>query len=236
MSQLAVRVLEEEVMDQPGLDAAEHCQALAGLRRVNWWSATDRILWRGLQRLAGTAGLSGLRVLDLASGGGDVPLRLVRRARRAGDSLTVHGCDRSATAIEFARRQAENWGLPDVRFERLDVLNDPLPEGYDVIACTLFLHHLTDEQGMLLLRRMASAARLGILIDDLCRCPIGHALAWLGCHLLSRSPMVHVDGPLSVRAAFRKEEVLQLAEQAGLSGVFIEHHWPQRFLLRWKRP
>ncbi len=121
----------------------------------------------------------------------------------------------------------------DVPFFQLDALNDPLPEGFDVVTCSLFLHHLSEEQAVRLLRKMADAARSTILVNDLSRSRLGYALAWTGCRLLSRSPIVHHDGPASVRAAFNLAEARDLAERAGLERVSLSRRWPRRFLLSW---
>ena len=64
-----------EIMDQPDLRPARHVGALNGLARFNWWSGSAGILWRPLRDLARRLGRP-MRVLDAASGGGDVPLRL----------------------------------------------------------------------------------------------------------------------------------------------------------------
>ena len=61
-------------------------------------------------------------------------------------------------------------------------------------------------------------------------------LCWLGVRLLTRSPVVRVDGPLSVRAAFRAEEIGAMADSAGLDGARLTSHWPQRLLLHWTKP
>jgi hypothetical protein len=68
------RRLQPELMDQPGLDPARHRQALRGLRRINFWSRSAGILWPALAGLA-RAAQRPLRVLDQATGGGDVPNR-----------------------------------------------------------------------------------------------------------------------------------------------------------------
>jgi hypothetical protein len=39
---LRTRHLQAELMDDPSLDGVSHEQALTGLRRINWWSRTDR--------------------------------------------------------------------------------------------------------------------------------------------------------------------------------------------------
>ncbi len=222
-------------MDQPGLDAVEHEKALAGLRRVNSISRTAAVLWPAIAACSPLADGKPLQVLDLASGGGDVPIELARRAIAAGRDFHIEGCDRSPEAVRIARSRADALRLP-VRFSVLDALRDPIPDGFDVITCTLFLHHLDEENATLLLRKMAMAARRSILVDDLIRSRLGYAMAFLGCHLLSSSRIVHFDGPASVGGAYRVPEVLGLARRAGLKGAAVSRHWPQRFLLRWERP
>jgi len=221
-------------MDQPGLEPGRHRQALHGLRRINFWSGSAGILWPPLAALA-RASPRPVRVLDLASGGGDVAIRLQRRAHRAGLPLVVEGCDVSAVAVEHAVREAERQGTP-VRFFRADALADDLPGDYDVVVCSLFLHHLTEDQAVELLRRMGAAAGRLVLVNDLVRSRPGLLLARVGTRLLSRSPVVHVDGPRSVEGAFTVEEARVLAERAGLGGATVERRWPCRYLLTWVRP
>jgi 2-polyprenyl-3-methyl-5-hydroxy-6-metoxy-1,4-benzoquinol methylase len=121
-----------------------------------------------------------------------------------------------------------------VEFFQLDVLEDAWPESrYDVVMNSLFLHHLSEEGVLRLLVRMREAGGL-VVVDDLLRTRAGYWLAWLGCRLLSRSPVVHFDGPVSVESAFSVAEVMALAERAGLSGAGLRRHWPERFLLTWR--
>jgi len=223
-------------MDQPGLETSLHRQALAALRRVNWMSRTAGSLWRPITDLAKQQGPRSLRVLDVACGGGDVALRLARRAAAAGLNLTVTACDISPVAIEFARDQARRTGLHDVSFFTHDAVMQPLPEQYDVVTCTLFLHHLEDESATGFLRNIMAAADKMVLLSDLRRTWFGYFLSHLAGRVLSRSPIVHNDGPLSVAAAFRIEEVRSLAERSGMTDATIRRIWPQRFLLSWRRP
>lgn len=226
-----------EIMDQPGLTPEMHASALRGLGRINSFSRSAAILWPSIAALARGRGPGDppLRVLDLASGGGDVAIALARRAKGEGLELDVEGCDISSQAVEFARDRARHRGI-DVRFFESDALADTPPrDDYDVIACSLFLHHLDEAAAIELLRRMAEAAGQLVLVNDLVRGRFGYWLAKFGCRLLSRSPVVHYDGPASVAGAFTVEEARGLAERAGLSGTTITRHWPQRFLLSWRR-
>lgn len=222
-------------MDRPDLDADSHYGALRALSRVNAWSGSVRILWPDLLAQAKQATPAPLRVLDLATGAGDVPIRLWHKARRAGVALRIEGWDISPRAIDYARSQSQRYGA-DIEFSCKDARADEIPASFDAIISSLFLHHLDDEQAVSLLRRMANASRKVVMINDLARGGFGFVLAWLGTRLLSRSRVVHVDGPLSVQAAFTPAEALDLAERAGLQGSTVRRRWPARYLLTWRRP
>jgi 2-polyprenyl-3-methyl-5-hydroxy-6-metoxy-1,4-benzoquinol methylase len=221
-------------MDRPDLPADLHNQALHGLARLNRWSGSDRILWTPIHRLSSEITGRPIRVLDVACGAGDVLIGLSDRARRVGIALELHGTDVSITAVEHARRRFSAAGVP-VTLQQADAFADPLPDGFDVVTCSLFLHHLTDEQAIELLRRMAAASERLILVKDLRRSSAGWLLAATACRLLSRSPIVHADGPLSVARSFTPAETLELAQRAGLTGVTVVRRWPFRFLLTWDR-
>ena len=231
---LAQRHRQPEWMDQPGIDPLAHSQALQGLRRINAFSGAVGSLFAPIRSLAREHGGQPLRVLDLACGGGDNTTALAERARREGLDVQIDGCDLSPQAVAIATRSAEERAL-GTRFFQADALNDPLPDDYDVILCSLFLHHLDQQQAVDLLQRMGRASRCLVLVNDLIRSPLGYGLAWAGCRLLSRSPIVHFDGPVSVQGAFQLQEVRALALQAGLEGAALRRSWPERYLLSWRR-
>jgi SAM-dependent methyltransferase len=231
---LRQRLRSPEIMDQPDLDPRQHVAALGGLARINFWSHSAGILWPPLKALARQLGRP-LRVLDVGSGAGDVSIRLERRARRAGIDLDLEGCDISPVAVEYARDCATRAGT-DIRFFQLDALRDDLPEGYDVLMASLFLHHLSEDEARGVLRRMAGAARHLVLINDLVRSWLGLGLAHLATHLFTASDVVHNDGPRSVEGAFTIAEVRTLAGQAGMHGAVLRRRWPFRYLLTWSRP
>jgi SAM-dependent methyltransferase len=232
---LGQRNKQPELMDQPDLAAAAHQQALHALARINWLSGSARILWPAIRRLAEEKRGQPLRVLDIATGGGDVPIRLHLCARRAKLAIQFTGVDFSPTAIDHARRRADK-ARAAVTFFSLDALRAPLPDDYDVIMSSLFLHHLEQHEAIDLLRRMGQSARSMVLINDLIRCRSGYCLAWLGARALTMSHVVHVDGPRSVAGAFTMVEACQMAEGAGLLGAVAYWRWPFRFLLQWSRP
>ncbi len=217
-----------ELMDQPGLSPTEHERALRGLARINAVSGSGRILWPHLDALAKSLAPRPLEVLDVATGGGDLPRWL---DRRSGGIFHITGLDRSETAIEFAKRQSP----PRIQFVVGDALAAALPGSYDVVVSSLFTHHLDEDDVVALLAKMAAAARSFILVNDLERSALGYNLAWLGTRLLTRSPIVHFDGPVSVEAAWTRDEMRRMAERAGLKEISVVGRFPCRFLLCGRR-
>ena len=222
-----------ELMDDPALDPAAHRHALAGLARLNRVSGSAAAVWPALRRLAATTAARPLKVLDVATGSGDVLLDLKRKATRAGVALDVAGCDLSPVAVAAATEAARQANLP-AHFFTADVLREPLPTGYDAIVCSLFLHHLDAADAVSLFGRMREAGPRLIVVNDLARSPFNFGIVWLASRLLSRSPVVHTDGPLSVRAAFTPAELRALAADGGLTGATVTPHFPGRMVLEWR--
>jgi 2-polyprenyl-3-methyl-5-hydroxy-6-metoxy-1,4-benzoquinol methylase len=228
---LSQRRLRPEIMDDPHIERSEHHQALNGLRRLNRASGIGRQMWQEIVSSRCVARGDRLRVLDVASGGGDVPLELWKRAQARRIQLQLLGVDVSAEACEYARQRCKEAG-DVISFRQLDVTRDPLPTGFDVVTCSLFLHHLTFAQASRLLGEMAAAGRL-MLVSDLRRSAAGYALAHIACRVLTRSPIVHFDGPRSVANAFSVHEMRELCRAAGLAGaaVRLRARWPCRLMV-----
>lgn len=221
-------------MDDPRLEETAHRDALAGLERLNRASGVARRLWRRIEATA-RRHAGPVEVLDVACGAGDTAIALARRARAAGLPVRVSGCDVHPTALAHARRRAQAAGV-NVTFFETDVLRAPPRPRFDVICCSLFLHHLDDDQVIALLAGLRRAARRMVVVTDLRRSALGYVLAWAGARVLTRSRVCHVDAPRSVRAAFSGPELARLAARAGMGDGRLRRQWPQRFYLTWTRP
>jgi 2-polyprenyl-3-methyl-5-hydroxy-6-metoxy-1,4-benzoquinol methylase len=231
---LDARHLTPELMDDPAIDPAEHRRALRALARLNRISCAARLVWEPIAALAAVPGHPPMRVLDIATGSGDLPLVLAGMARKAGVHLALAGCDVSETALQEARRRAVDLES-ELEFFPCDVLQGQIPQGYDVITCSLFMHHLSEEQVVDLLYRMRCAARRMVVVSDLRRCLSGYLLAAYASSLFTRSRIARVDARKSVRAAFTADEFAALAAEAGLEDATLQCRWPCRLVLQWRR-
>jgi len=171
----------------------------------------------------------------VACGGGDVLIALWRHAKRAGISVELAGCDVSPTAVTFASEAAARAGAP-IEFFQHDVTRDTLPDRFDMIMSTLFLHHLDEEDAIAFLREAAAKARNRLVIQDLVRSPLSYWFARLGTRVLLLSDICRIDGRSSVEGAFTRGEAKELARKAGLTSAEVVSRLPFRYLIRWVRP
>jgi 2-polyprenyl-3-methyl-5-hydroxy-6-metoxy-1,4-benzoquinol methylase len=227
---MQTRVLIPERMDDPELDPREHLLALRGLRRINAWTGNASLAWKHISRAARGSSSRPLRVLDIATGAADIPIALLATSAARGVKLEIDACDFSEQALAFATRQCAEASA-EVRLFRHDILRDELPDQYDVVMCSQFLHHLSNEDVAVVLHKMKSAATRRVVAVDLERSFANWCQVWIATRALTRSKVVHFDGPQSVRAAFTVAEFTSLAQQVGFARFEIRRKWPCRFVL-----
>lgn len=220
---------QPELMDDPDLPRDQHQHALAGLARLNQFSGVSRATYRYIRQTAKEIGNRPLRILDVASGSGDVPISWLRRAQRDGLPMELTMVDCSPVAVEQQQCRAKAANL-EVGSLQLDCLSSPLPNGFDIVTCSLFMHHLDDHQAFRLLQSMQAASDHAMMICDLERSRVNLELVRVASRLLTRSHVVHTDALLSVRAAYTRAEFRQLAEDALARPVRVTTSFPCRFV------
>jgi 2-polyprenyl-3-methyl-5-hydroxy-6-metoxy-1,4-benzoquinol methylase len=222
-----------ELMDSPTLAAASHLHALRGLERINGVSRAASPFLRVIRTMAHERPRQPIRLLDVGCGGGDVPVALANAAKRWDTTIDLTLFDQSETALSHARQHAAGHGHT-VRTVAGNAAQGLPEDAFDIVSCSLFLHHLHASDAIAVLRHMRRASRDRVLVSDLRRSALGLAAAQVGCRLLSRSAIVHFDGPASVRGAWTVGEVTDLAQRAGLTNALVTNQWPWRLFLHWR--
>lgn len=207
------RLLQPELMDDPQLPGDQLASALRGLRRLNAVSFAHQEIWRQVRPVLAARRICTL--LDVACASGDLAIDLAHRAIRHGYHLRIIGCDINEASLAMARQQAATRGLSAAEFVRLDVLGQHTLPKADVVTSSLFLHHLPTASIAPLLAALRAAATSRVIVNDLTRSRFNLAMVTVASRVLTRSPIVHVDARLSVRAAFTVDELSELARQAG---------------------
>lgn len=228
-----------EHLDGPLGDRATLAANLRDLRRVNRFLGGTALSKRAIDALVApfggralaTSDTPPIRLLDVGTGGADIPIALLAAWRAAGRRLDVTAIDSRAEVIAAA---ADGSGARNVRGLELavaDGLGLPYEDGsFDVAHASLVLHHLEPDEAVALLREMARVATLGVVINDLARRRLAWVGAWLLAHLLTGNAFTRHDAPLSVRRAYTWTEASAFFERAGLQPVFrangfLGHRW-----------
>lgn len=201
------RTIARELMDEPVEDVDELAGNLRDVAFANAHLGGSAPVVRALRRLGART------VLDVGSGAGDVPLAIVREGERRGAAVRVTCLDVSDQMLAIARRAT--GGHPALEFVRGDGASLPFADGaFDVVTCTLALHHFEPGAARALLREMRRVARIAPVVCDLRRSAVAFAGAWLWSRT-SRNRLTRHDAPLSVRRAYTPGEALALAREAG---------------------
>ena len=121
-----------------------------------------------------------------------------------------------------------------MNFEKVDILAAEIPEKVDVVLNSLFLHHFEAADVETILKKFRNATTQAFIVEDLRRTVLGYCLAWSCGRLLTRSPIVHYDGVVSVEGAFSIPEIQEILAAAEIQNVDIKQRWPERFVLTYR--
>lgn len=214
------RVNDPEMMDNTGLEPDIVRDNLNDLARVNQWLGGVKLTVGGIERLIPDFKPGDeLSMLDVATGAVDIPRQLIGWAEGRGLVPRVVATDINPESLAIAAEDVP----PEISLAVADGRELPFgDDSFDVVLCSLALHHLAPEDAVKMLSEMRRVARHGVVVNDLVRCWHGYVGAWLFSRVLTPpGSLGRHDAPCSVRRAYTRREMVDLAEQAGFSrGVF----------------
>jgi len=200
-----------EMMDRSQPVSIELERDLERLRQLNRWFGSYRLVSCFMRRwiMPGAR----MRVVDLATGSGDIPRLLVDYARKIGAQIEIDAIDHQAATVKIARSLSAEY--PEISYHVANILESDCPQGYDIAVCSLVLHHFSDDNAVKLLRRCRELSKRFVLVSDLRRGFLLLAGVYMLTALIFREPMTRFDARLSAERAFSFGEMRELAIQAG---------------------
>ena len=170
-----------------------------------------------------------LHILDLATGEGDLPREIVRWCRARSLAVVIDAVDLNAATLAVAQERSVSF--PEINFHQGDIRfwGESHRGSWDLIFCSLALHHFSDEDAVILLRHIRELSFMNkdshVLVADLERSLVGSFGIWILTTLLLREPMTVHDARLSIRRAFSFQELRDLAVGAGWNN-FSQRRFP----------
>ena len=148
--------------------------------------------------------------------------------RKEGYNFQLIGIDANQDAIDYASELSVEY--PELSFENKDIFSEDFQNmNYDIALATLFLHHFKTDELEVLLKQLASRAKLGLVINDLHRSEIAYGLFKL-LSLVISNQMIIDDGLTSILRAFKRKDLENLAQKLNLKS---EIRWKWAFRYQW---
>lgn len=223
------RVLEPEVMDAED-EAGAYMDAAAAEHLARLDAG-----WAELVARTGPRGPA--RVLDVGTGGGQIPVLLARRR----PDWRIWGIDRSQTmllaggmGVRAASREARRVARPfDLGLAAAEGRRLPFPDGaLDLVVSNSLLHHLADPTAVLdeIARVVRPAGR--VLLRDLRRPPRIAFRSWLAWHGRHYAGTMRALYEASVAAAFTPTELTIILRHSALTGAVVRNDGPYLIVKR----
>ena len=198
-------------MDRPQPVSVELERDLHNLRQLNHYFGSYAVILQFIRRWIRAP--DRMRIVDLATGSGDIPRLIVDHARKVGASVQIEALDQQGATIEIARKLSVDY--PEISFVQANILEWNPAERYDIVLNSLALHHFSEEDAVRLLQRCRELSRKFVLVSDLRRGFLATVGIYLLTALIFREPMTQFDARLSAARAFSFSELHDLAQRAG---------------------
>ena len=220
---------KEEKMDVFSLKGENLRDALDNIAKINQLLGGNLLTIRGVQKLIRTISKKEkITILDVGCGNGDMLRKLADYGYKKNLNFQLIGIDANNFTINHAKQLSENYS--NISFLCLDIFEEAFRElNYDIVLCTLTLHHFKDNQIINLLKIFYSNSKIGIVINDLHRNAIAYRLFQVICFVFKLNEMSRDDGLISILRGFKKKELVNFSNELKLENFHIKWKWAFRY-------
>lgn len=218
-----------EIMDDFSLEGEELREALDKIATINQLLGGNKLTLQGIEQLLKEVDRTKtLTIVDVGCGNGDMLRLMANYAIQKNLSFQLIGIDANAFTIEHARELSKEYANISYRCE--DIFSKAFAEvNYDILLCTLTLHHFNNEEIETILNVFQKQAKLGIVINDLHRSSIAYRLFQLVCWVFQLNRMSREDGLTSILRGFKKKELEDFSKQIQAKKQTISWKWAFRY-------
>ncbi|MDA8874113.1 methyltransferase domain-containing protein [Winogradskyella sp.] len=218
-----------EIMDDFTMKGELLRDTLDKLGKINKLLGGNSVTLNGIrQLLEGKPKDKTYAIIDLGCGHGDILRLIADFGRKEGYNFQLIGIDANQDAIDYASELSVEYS--ELSFENKDIFSEDFQNmNYDIALATLFLHHFKTDELEVLLKQLASRAKLGLVINDLHRSELAYGLFKL-LSLVISNQMIIDDGLTSILRAFKRKDLENLAQKLNLKS---EIRWKWAFRYQW---
>ena len=223
------RTTQSEIMDDFALDGEILKEALNKIAKINQLLGGNKLTLQGVKNLIQHIDKKQkITIVDVGCGNGDLLRKLADFAKENEYNFDLIGIDANQFTINYAIDLSRNY--VNINYNCQDIFNKSFHElKYDIVLCTLTLHHFNNLEIEKLLQIFHQNSRIGIVINDLQRSSISYRLFQLLCLVFNLNIMSQNDGLISILRGFKKQELIDISNKLKLQNYSINWKWAFRY-------
>ena len=225
------RTDEPEIMDDFLLEGIELQEALDKIAKINQLLGGNKLTLQGIKIL-----LKGLdknkqyTIVDIGCGNGDMLRYIADFGNKYNYKFNLIGIDANSFTINHAENLSVNY--LNINYQCEDIFDKKFSQlEYDIVLCTLTLHHFKDDEILDLVSVFYRNSRIGIVINDLHRSKVAYRLFQVVCSVFNLNRMSREDGLVSILRGFKKEELVSFSNKLGFINYSLQWKWAFRYQL-----
>ncbi len=223
------RTDETEIMDDFALEGEILRDALDKIAKINQLLGGNKLTLQGVQSLINKVSPNKeVTIVDIGCGNGDMLRALADYATNNNLNFKLIGIDANQFTINHAKELSKQY--QNITYQCEDIFDDKFKDlKYDIVLCTLTLHHFKDAEIIKLLSVFNENASIGIVINDLQRSAVAYRLFQVLCFVFRLNKMSKEDGLVSILRGFKKDELENFSNRLGFKKYTIEWKWAFRY-------
>ena len=223
------RSSKKEIMDDLTMKGVLFKDTLDKLGIINRLLGGNKVTIKGLKELLKNQSKTKMiTIVDLGCGHGDILRDVAKFGRENNYSFSLLGIDANINAITYAKELSREY--TELSFKAIDIFSEDFKkQSYDIVLCTLFLHHFKNNELISFLKTIVKKATIGVVVNDLHR----HKLAYYLFKLISffvKNKMIREDGLTSILRAFKRKDLENISKQIK---VYFSIQWKWAFRYLW---
>ena len=225
------RTEDPEIMDDFAMEGEILRDALDKIAKINQLLGGNQLTLQGVEKLLkNIPKRTEITIMDVGCGNGDMLRNLADYGTKNNLKFNLIGIDANPFTINYAKKLSKNYS--NISYKCEDIFDKPFSElKYDIVLCTLTLHHFKKNEIIELLNIFNANSSIGIVINDLQRSAIAYRLFQGLSFVFRLNNMTKQDGLTSILRGFKKEELIDFSEKLKLKKYKI--HWKWAFRYQW---
>lgn len=223
------RTDEPEIMDDFALEGDILREALDKIAKINQLLGGNKLTLLGVKELiANSPKTTEITIVDVGCGNGDMLRTLADYGIKHNFKFNLIGVDANNFTVNHAIALSKKY--PNIAYRCEDIFDKPFKElKYDIVLCTLTLHHFKEDEIIEIMTTFYENASLGVVINDLHRSAISYRLFQSLCFVFQLNAMSREDGLVSILRGFKKEDLLRFSKKLSIKKYKIQWKWAFRY-------